>query len=319
MKRVLRQVILMIIVVLLLTIALTGMAAAEPDYSIAYTVTVADDGSALWRVEYRTLLLSDSDVSDFQAYARDLPTVYLPQFQQLMERSATQAAVATGRNMQISSVTGDTVTQESPTGRYGVVVYTARWEGFARPGATITLGDAFGSGLYLEKDNSLIIRYPDGYSVVRAEPVPDDSRDGLVWYGQRSFGAGEPRVVLEQQAFPLLPVTAGLVLVIVIAFAGFVFYRKYMKNSGNTLNEATALSPLTDSELMSLEDRIVQLLRSHGGELFQSEIVRMIGLPKSTVSTVLNDLHARDKIIKVKKGRENLIRLSTDSPPGAEH
>jgi uncharacterized membrane protein len=70
---------------------------------------------------------------------------------------------------------------------------------------------------------------------------------------------------------------------------------------------------------MSLEDRIVQLLRSQGGELFQSDIVRMIGLPKSTVSTVLNDLHTRDIIIKVKKGRENLIRLSPDSLPDTGH
>ncbi|MDO9549437.1 MAG: helix-turn-helix domain-containing protein [Methanoregula sp.] len=319
MRRILWQRML-VFLVLLLPVALTGMAAAAtPDYSITYTITVADDGSALWRVEYRTLLLSDTDTTDFDAYARDLPNVYLPQFRELMERSAAQAAVATGRNMQISGVTGDAVTQESPTGRYGVVVYTARWEGFARPGATITIGDAFGGGLYLEKDNSLVIRYPEGYTVTQAEPAPDDSRDGLVWYGQRSFGAGEPRVVLEQPAFSLLPVAAGLVLVIIIAFAGFAFYRRRTKNSGNIPEEVPAPSPMSENELMSIEDRIVQLLRSQGGELFQSDIVRMTGLPKSTVSTVLNDLHARSLIIKVKKGRENLIRLSPDSLPDAEH
>ncbi len=161
---------MLVIIVLLLPITLTGVAAAAttPDYSITYTITVADDGAALWRVEYRTLLLSDTDTTDFAAYARDLPTIYLPQFRVLMERSAAQAAVATGRNMQISGVTGDAVTQESPTGRYGVVVYTARWEGFARPGATMTIGDAFGGGLYLEKDNSLVILYPEGYTVTQA-------------------------------------------------------------------------------------------------------------------------------------------------------
>ncbi|MHB8164103.1 MAG: DUF7345 domain-containing protein [Methanoregula sp.] len=311
----------LLFILLLLPVALTGFAAAAatPDYSIAYTVTVADDGSALWRVEYRTLLLSDNDASDFDAYAHDLPGVYLPQFRELMERSAAKAAVATGRNMQITSVTGDAVTQDSPTGRYGVVVYTARWEGFARPGATMTIGDAFAGGLYLEKDNSLVIHGPEGYTVVRAEPTPDDSRDGLVWYGQRSFGAGEPRVVLEQPAFPLLPVAAGLVIIIVIAFTGFAVYRRHIRKSGNTSNETLAPVSLTDTELMSIEDRIVQLLRSQGGELFQSDIVRMIGLPKSTVSTVLNDLHTRGIIIKVKKGRENLIRLSPDSLPDTGH
>jgi hypothetical protein len=308
-------------IALLLPIALTGMAAAAapPDYSITYTITVADDGSALWRVEYRTLLLSDTDATDFNAYARDLPSIYLPQFRELMERSAAQAAVATGRNMQVTGVTGDTIVQESPTGRYGVVVYTARWGGFIRPGATITIGDVFVGGLYLEKDNSLVIRYPEGYSVVQVEPAPDDSRDGLVWYGLRSFGAGEPRVVLEQPAFSLLPVAAGLVLVIVTVFAVFALYRRRRKNSGNIPDEPPASPYLTDTELMSIEDRIVQLLRSHDGEMFQSDIVRMIGLPKSTVSTVLNALHARGMIIKVKKGRENLIRLSPDPLPDAGH
>ena len=307
-----------LIVALLLPIAVTGMAAAAatPDYSITYTVTVADDGSALWRVEYRTLLLSDTDDTNFKAYTRDLPGVYLPQFRELMERSAAQAAVASGRNMQITGVTGDAVMQESPTGRYGIVVYTARWDGFARPGTTVTIGDAFAGGLYLEKDNLLVIRYPGGYRVARAEPEPDDSRDGLVWYGQRSFGAGEPRVVLEQPAFPLLLVAAGLVLVTVIAFAGFALLRR--KNSGNTPDELPATISLTETELMSIEDRIVQLLRSHNGELFQSDIVRLIGLPKSTISTVLNNLHARGMIIKVKRGRENLIRLSQGTSPDAE-
>ncbi|PKL58886.1 MAG: transcriptional regulator, partial [Methanomicrobiales archaeon HGW-Methanomicrobiales-5] len=161
--------------------------------------------------------------------------------------------------------------------------------------------------------------YPEGYTVAQTEPAPDDSRDGLVWYGQRSFGAGEPRVVLDQQAFSLLPVAAGLVIIIVIAFAGFAVYRRHIRSSRNTADETPALVPMTDTELMSLEDRIVQLLRSHDGELFQSDIVRMVGLPKSTVSTVLNDLHGRNRIIKVKKGRENLIRLSPDLPPDAEH
>jgi hypothetical protein len=304
---------------LILTVSLAGHAAAEPDYAITYTVTVADDGSALWRVEYRTLLPTDGDVDDFEAYASELQSVYLPQFRELMERSAAQAAVATGRYMAVSGVTGDTVVQESPTGRYGVVVYTARWDGFALPGDTISIGDAFTGGLYLEKDSTLIIRYPEGYTVTRADPAPDDTRDGLAWYGQRSFGAGEPRVVLAREAFPLLPAAAGLALVIVIAFAGFAFFRRKKRRAGETGADLPApAAPLSEAELMSLEDRIVQLLGSHGGELFQSEIVRMAGLPKSTVSTALNALHARGMIVKVKKGRENLIRLAPPGTPADE-
>ena len=316
MRRVLRQAIL-VLLVLLLPAALTGMAAAAeiPDYSIAYTVTVADDGSALWHVEYRTLLLTVADVADFEIYAADLSEVYLPEFRGLMERSAAQAAAATGRHMEIGGVTGNAVIQESPTGRYGVVVYTALWDGFARPASTIAIGDAFTGGMYLERDNTLVIRIPEEYTVAQVVPAPDTTRDGLVWSGPRTFGAGEPRVVLEPQAFPLPYAVAGLALLIVIVIASSVFFRRHR----NAPIKSPDPSPPTGAELMSLDDRIVHLLRSQGGELFQSDIVRMTSLPRSTVSTALNDIHARGMIVKIKKGRENLIRLSTDVPQDTEH
>jgi hypothetical protein len=308
---VLRQV-LLIFLVLSLPIVLTGMAAsaAVPDYSVAYTVSVADDGSALWHVEYRTLLLTSADIADFEAYAADLSEVYLPEFRGLMERSAAEAAAATGRYMEISDVTGNAVIQESPTGRYGVVIYTALWEGFARPASTFAIGDAFTGGMYLENDNILRVRIPEGYTVAQAVPEPDSTRDGLLWSGPRLFAAGEPRVVLDAQAFPLTSVAAGIALLLLIGVAGSVLFRR----RSNAPIPSTNPSPPGGAGPMSHDDRIVQLLRSQGGELFQSEIVRMTALPRSTVSTVLNDIHGRGLIVKIKKGRENLIRLSTDVP-----
>ena len=80
----------------------------------------------------------------------------------------------------------------------------------------------FAGGMYLAKDHTLIIRYPPGYTVSLAEPAPDQVRDGLIWYGQRSFGAGEPRLVFERSAFPYLPVLFGGVLVLIV-IAGAVF------------------------------------------------------------------------------------------------
>ena len=48
------------------------------------------------------------------------------------------------------------------------------------------------------------------------------------------------------------------------------------------------------------------ILQAAGGEQYQSEIVKTLGIPKSTVSSSLNLLHERGLIQKVKKGRENL-------------
>lgn len=207
--------------------------------------------------------------------------------------------------MEVNDFSGDAVVQTSPTGRYGVVFYSFNWTGFARPGNDLTIGDVFAGGMYLAKDNMLIIRYPYGYSVKTAEPAPDQVRDGLIWYGLRSFGAGEPRLLLEKPAFPIFPVALGL---IIIAGAGFiVFIIKKRRIEPDEPEEPAA--PLSEAEMISVEERIVQLLKANRGEQFQSEIVKNLGLPKSTVSITLNDLHRRGVIQKVKKSKGNLIRL----------
>lgn len=301
------------LVLAVLLICLPAPTAAEPDSTTTYIITVQEDGSSLWQLEYRTLLATESDLAAFGNYTRDLPPVYLPQVKDLMQRSAAQASVAATRPMAISNMTGTAVVQTSPTGRYGVVVYSFSWSGFAEPDGTLAVGDAFAGGLYLAKDNTLILRYPSGWTVTRAEPAPDQERDGLVWYGLRTFDPGEPRVTLEKSTFPLVPLVVFLLLVS-LALAGFMVYQK--KKSREKLEEqAEPEEPavqISEAEQAGLEQRILNLLETAGGEQYQAEIVKALGIPKSTVSSALNTLHAKGIIVKVKKGRENLIRLVSD-------
>jgi uncharacterized membrane protein len=291
-----------------------GAPAAVPSYTTTYTVTVQEDGTALWKVEYRTLLVSENDIAAFDNYTRDISSVYLPQVENLMEHSAAQAAAAVSRPMAISNMTGNAIVQTSPTGRYGVVIYTFTWSGFAKPEGRIAVGDAFAGGLYLAEDNTLILRYPYGWNVAEVVPAPDQKSDSLVWHGLRSFSPGEPRVILENpSSFPLVPAIASLVLVIV-AGAGIMLYRARKRQAWPELpevrDEPEEPAPLlTDAEAAGLEERILTLLANGGGEQPQSEIVKALGIPKSTVSSALNSLHAKGRIVKVKKGRENLIRL----------
>ncbi len=311
-----------LILVVLLLVLPAGAAAAVPDgapaavpsYTTTYTITVQEDGTALWKLEYRTLLVSDSDIAAFDNYTRDLSSVYLPQVEDLMQHSAAQAAVAVSRPMAVSNMTGNAVVQTSPTGRYGIVIYTFTWSGFAKPEGRIAVGDAFAGGLYLAEDNTLILRYPYGWNVAQADPAPDQTTDSLMWHGLRSFSPGEPRVILEKPStFPLVPAIAAIILVI-IAGAGFLLYRARKRQAEPEIPEThdepeEASPPLTEAEAAGLEERILTLLAAAGGEQPQSEIVRALGIPKSTVSSALNSLHAKGRIVKVKRGRENLIRL----------
>jgi hypothetical protein len=289
--------------------AVVSAAAPAQEYTTTYTITVMDDGSATWQIEYRTPLESDSDVAGFDAYTRDLTSVYLPQVQDLMQRSATQASVAVSRPMKISDATGSAVVQISPTGKFGVVVYSFNWDGFAKTNNGLDIGDAFSGGLYLAKDSTLIIQYPDGYSVMSVDPSADQQRDSLIWYGQQSFAPGEPRVVLEREAapFPLIPLVFGIIIVLIVV-AGFFFFRS-RNQIPETEEPNEPVVVLTADEQRSVEERIMQYLLTNGGEQYQSEIVRNLGLPRSTVSASLNGLHQKGLIVKVRKGRENLIRL----------
>ncbi|MDD1681498.1 MAG: transcriptional regulator [Methanoregula sp.] len=296
--------------VLAVLLFLLPAGAAVPAYTTTYTITVQEDGSALWQLEYRTLLATDSDLAAFDNYTRELPSVYLLQVQDLMQRSAAQAAVAASRPMAISNVTGNAVVQTSPTGRYGVVVYSFTWSAFAEPDGDLAVGDAFAGGLYLARDNTIILRYPAGWTVSRAEPAPDDQRDGLAWYGLRTFGPGEPRVTLEKPSFPLVPVIVILFVISLIG-AGFMVYqkRKFRPVPDEPAEPEEPAAPLSEAEAAGLEERIVIILEAAGGEQYQSEIVRALGIPKSTVSSSIASLHAKGVIVKVRKGRENLIRL----------
>jgi uncharacterized membrane protein len=309
----------LIALLLVCTVGIAGAAPVPPDSSITYSITVGEDGTGIWHVEYRTLLGSEDDQKAFDAYAKNLSSVFLPQFRDLIQRSASQASVATSRKMEITDFSGDAAIQTSPTGKYGVVFYSFIWKGFAKPGDQIAIGDAFAGGMYLAKDHTLIIRYPAGYTNSLSEPAPDQVRDGLIWYGQRSFGAGEPRLVFERSGFPYLPVLFGSVLVLVVIAGVFFVLRKRRPDDTDEpvpsdelveTNEPDSVTvPLSEEEILSLEEKIVQLLKTSNGEQYQSEIVKNLGLPKSTISATLNDLHKRGIIQKIKKGRENLIRL----------
>jgi uncharacterized membrane protein len=307
----------LMVLLLVGTVGIAGAAGVPPDSSITYTITIGEDGSGIWHVEYRTPLTSDEDQKAFDAYAKNLSSLFLPQFRDLMQHSASQASVATSRKMEITDFSGDAAIQTSPTGKYGVVFYSFNWKGFAKPGDKLSIGDAFAGGMYLAKDHTLIIRYPAGYTPVLAEPGPDQVRDGLIWYGQRSFGAGEPRMVFERSRFPYLPVLIGSALILII-ITGLIFVLK--KRRLEDTNEPvetyepdepdSAVVLMSDAEMLSLEEKIIQLLKASNGEQYQSDIVKNLGLPKSTVSATLNDLHKRGIIQKIKKGRENLIRLT---------
>jgi len=287
-----------------------SIANAAPDnYKVIYTIDVKENGSAIWNVEYRTLLSTQDELYSFENYTSQLNSKYLVEFKELMERSAMEASNGTSRKMDATDFKGEATIQSTPTGKFGVVRYIFTWNNFARIDQNFSIGDAFVGGLYLSNDNTLIIHYPQDYTVQQIIPQPDQSRDELVWYGLRSFGKGEPQIILTKPSFPWITTVAAVISIFFVVIGIFLITRKKDSEINSDREVIETNIDIPEIEMMDLEDRILKLLKENGGALYQSEIGRQLDLPKSTISSALNQLHDKNLIQKIKKGRENLIRM----------
>lgn len=65
----------------------------------------------------------------------------------------------------------------------------------------------------------------------------------------------------------------------------------------------------TEPEILTDEDRVIQMLRSNGGQLQQMTIVEDTDWSKSKVSRLLSRMEEQGQIEKISVGRENLITL----------
>jgi DNA-binding transcriptional ArsR family regulator len=79
-----------------------------------------------------------------------------------------------------------------------------------------------------------------------------------------------------------------------------------LKNIG--IDTSIPLSELAKEDIED-EEMIRQFLLRSGGQAYQSDIVNQSGLSKSKISMVLSKMKDDGMIIKIRKGKENLIRL----------
>jgi uncharacterized membrane protein len=315
---------ILIILLLLLALSAPVLADTPQDTTITYIISPHNDGTATWNVEYRILQPASGDLASFEENTNTSPILSSDNIRQLMERSASEASDSTGRVMEIRNFSRTSVFQSSPTGSYGVIRYTFVWTNFSMTGDGISIGDAFASGMYLPVGASLIVQVPPGYAITSAEPAAGIVNGNLVWYGPDPFDTGEPAVRLSPTGTPSgeLPLVGIIVLLLAAGGTGIVVWIRRRRvpaetSADNMQPEAALPKPAGDpeptgDELKITEERIISLLTESGGELYQSEIIERLALPKSTVSSALIGLHRSGLVQKVRKGRENLIRRIPD-------
>ncbi|MBV0902302.1 helix-turn-helix transcriptional regulator [Haloarcula salina] len=311
----------------------------DPDV-VVMTADVGADGSADWTVAYRVRLADDNETAafeDLQADVRANSSAYTDRFAGRMERTARAAENATGREMTIENVTVQTRT-ETLGQTYGVVTYRFAWTNFAAASdGRLEIGDSL-SGLFLDGETSLTVRWPSAYRAEGVTPSPDErTNTSVTWRGQQEFGADEPRAVVTSGAAAsddggpntLLVVAAiGLVALVVAAYA----VRRYGLSDGDDSPDRsgptesgdstadTATPPPNDAnggagaetppqDLLSNEEQVVQLLEANGGRLKQQRVASELDWTDAKTSQVISGLRDDDEVETFRIGRENVVTL----------
>jgi uncharacterized membrane protein len=280
-------------------------------------IEVNSDGSATWIFTRRYSLITEDDVQIFQLYLSEFDAKkeeYLKIFSDNMRAMVDRASNVTGRNMTAKDFEIDAGILQTPTGSVGVIEYRCVWVGFALvKDPQIRIGYVFEAGFFLFENDELTIRYPQKYEVVEVSPVPDvrlDYERMLTWYGPKSFGAEEPKVLLEKKSASVIEVLQAYWAPVGLAAIGlvlgvFLFYRFNKKRKKKIEKEVPRLLPKVESD----EDKVVRILETIGGGARQSTIGAKCGFSRSKTSQLLKNMEDAGIVRREKRGREKLVIL----------
>ena len=290
----------------------------DPD-DVVLSVAVEEDGDAVWTVEYRVRLDTESRETAFEEYRDDVesdPATYRERFHNRMNATAGDGAAATGREMAIRNVTVTTDREELPQA-YGVVTYRVRWTNFAATaGDRLVVGDAL-EGLFLDNETTLVVEAPDGYEVSSATPAPSETRtDAVVWNGPTRFTTDEPRVRLAPAddgtdagagppASPVLLAVAAVALAAALG-GGLVAARRNLGPFGTD-------DPEPSNDLLSNEEQVIRLLERNGGRMKQADVAEALGWTDAKTSQVTTGLREEGELEAFRLGRENVLELPDES------
>jgi len=311
--------------------------------SVRLVVSVDENGSARWSVQYWTRLDDENTTDAFESLqdvVESNPSNFSDRFASRMRSTVSAAENATGREMSATDFQVRAETRTPPD--YGVVVYTFRWENFAATdGDTIRVGDAI-EGLFLDERTRLVVEWPSSYALAEATPEPDERRAGaVVWRGaETSFVSGEPSVVLQPAAAVTatptaespdsggspLPIAALGLLFAVGAGVAWRYRDRFGPADGTAQlggadDDSAATEPAaadssdgdatTDAreDLLSNEERVLQFVREQGGRVKQQEIVESFDWTEARTSQIVRDLREQGDLEGFRLGRENVLKL----------
>jgi len=309
--------------------------------AISLRADLAADGTARWQVTYRIELDGANETAAFEDLRADIesdPAPYVDRFRDRMVRTANTAENATGRAMAVENVSVSANRESLPQGEYGVISYRLDWQGFAAvDGDRLRAGDAI-DRFFLDERASLTVAWPRAYGLESVQPSATATDDGSVtWQGRRDFGPREPRVEVVRGetggdgasggGLPLVPL--GLVAALIIVAGGLLYAWRGNQGEGPAPGASADPAPGSSSggaesggeaatgdtddgpppDLLSNEERVLQLLEDNGGRLKQQQVAEKLDWTDAKTSQVVGDLRDAGQVESFRLGRENVLTL----------
>lgn len=310
-------------------------------------IAVTPDGTAEWTFTVRIALDTNASSEEFDAFQEEFAanrSQFVDRFRDRMTTVVDNARTDVDREMAVTGFEAETGTEQFPQ-RWGFLSYRFNWTGFAvADEESVSVGDVFEGGLFLQENDLLFVDGPAGYRVASVDPAPDQ-RDAsqLQWDGPRSFADERPQVQFTTEGsnsgtetpgssddgstpenglfLPVSLLAAGVVAA-GLAFAVVYAQRRsdaVSPNDGRTSESATQDAPAgpeTDAAdgppadgLVTDADRVVALLEEEGGRMRQAAIADRLGWSDSKTSRVLSAMAEEGTVEKLRIGRENVIDL----------
>ncbi len=285
----------------LVSLLILSMRVYGADQTI-YTIQLNSQGSASWTIRQTgtDILVSPETVTQFQSNVTSLMLA---------------AESITDREMAITALS----VTSTVSGSYAEVEYTFIWQNFSvTENSTIVVGDVFQVDNFFGRicgDGEVTVTYPQGYVLETVSPPPiqqDATHQILEWAGTKDFTSGSPSIVLREKPTGFLDIlgqngmiTVGVVAVAAVSLAGYyTFGRKRKKIRSNQETEASV-----QLEIETDEEKVVKLLRSSGGKLFQSAITEKCNFSKAKASQLLSSLENKRIVTRYKRGRDKIVTL----------
>lgn len=290
-------------IALILILLLPAQTIATQDH-IEYNVSLNIDGSATWKIIQVTDL--NSNVNN------------LDQFQQRLINTINTAKDTSSREMALDFSSLEMKTDIHWETSSQTVQYIFRWENFSIiKDDKITFGDVFGSNFFSSfyGDGELFVTYPPQYTINAAFPSPDEQNNStqtLHWYRTQEFLASQLNITLTKDyAEANMPLATLAITASAVSGAGAVLaivlfnYRRQRRRSSMQM-----IKPAPMKEIQNSGEKIIQLVKSSGGSIKQSEICTQLKFSRAKTSLLLTEMEKNNQVRRDKKGKNKIVYIT---------